>query len=120
MVDIGDLKSPAFGRAGSSPAAATKVFKDNYSIYNSMSSRKQRFDSSTLHHNLWGVRLVVGQRIMLSCFNNERKIMKNIVVEYRSTNDKEKFLDENSSVLSEFFVIWVHNPNAEKIVIYSL
>ena len=46
--------------------------------------------------------------------------MKSIVVEYRTTNDKEKFADENSSVISEFYVIWVHNPNAEKITIYSL
>jgi hypothetical protein len=35
--------------------------------------------------------------------------MKTLVVMYRNTNDKTKFIDENKSILQQYNVIFVNN-----------
>lgn len=35
--------------------------------------------------------------------------MKILVVHYRNTNDKTKFIDENKEVLKQFEIIYVNN-----------
>lgn len=46
--------------------------------------------------------------------------MKTIIVEYPTTNSRDIFIAENNVVLANNEVIWIHNPDAYKIIIYAI
>lgn len=45
--------------------------------------------------------------------------MKTLIIEYTDENQKTYFIKENSDVLRNYEVIWINNPLADKIIIYT-